>query len=354
MFMLRTQQLRLCCPSPLDAVEFLSLVKDSEESLAKWSDFPTDGLTPERVATYLRRRRSAFDLDKHYFYLVRVHATEMLVGVVELRFDTADGVARLAGWAHPSVEGNGYAMEGVLGLLRAAFASGRMSRVEYRCEPDNERSVALARRLGLVHEATLRGSTTRGGLRRDEMLFALVADDVATSAVAEARVRAWDALGRVVLDDLRAGPAISAHSEMWAQLAAQLRTLAPMDQASQAPHAALTVAMRCTSPDGELVQPVTLELADSPMGPWVVIRTIVPFRAALAERLALEHNATLAYGALCIEGGNFVMRHAGPLAGFVLGDITRVVSALAQEAVRLGSHASRTTFDVAAFAQYND
>ncbi|MGN6110385.1 MAG: hypothetical protein ACTHU0_35100, partial [Kofleriaceae bacterium] len=179
--------------------------------------------------------------------------------------------------------------------------------------------------------------------------FSLVAADLASSPAASIPVLAWDELGRVVVDDLPGASA--ARDDAWAQITTHLRALAPVEAERDG---SVTVAIRCSSPNGEVVQPVKLELGDSPMGPWVVVRTVVPAQAALVERHALEHNASLAYGALCLEDGDFVLRHTGPLASFHLGDLGRLVAAMAHEAARLGARAPRTPSDISAFELYRD
>jgi RimJ/RimL family protein N-acetyltransferase len=52
-----------------------------------------------------------------------------------------------------------------------------MTRVEWRTIPANERSTAVARRLGMTREGVLRASFPLGGTLHDTVVWALLADE---------------------------------------------------------------------------------------------------------------------------------------------------------------------------------
>jgi ribosomal-protein-serine acetyltransferase len=59
-------------------------------------------------------------------------------------------------WARTPYTGQGYVTETVRGLTNFAFHTLEAKRVEIRCDANNERSAAVARRAGFTHEGTLR------------------------------------------------------------------------------------------------------------------------------------------------------------------------------------------------------
>ena len=83
-------------------------------------------------------------------------------------------------WLRRSEEGHGYVSETVRLLARLAFETFGANRLDLRCDARNERSAAVARRLGFVQEATLRSNARdHFGTLRDTLLFALTSGDYA-------------------------------------------------------------------------------------------------------------------------------------------------------------------------------
>jgi RimJ/RimL family protein N-acetyltransferase len=78
-------------------------------------------------------------------------------------------------WLRTSETGKGYATEAVGGVARFAFETLSARRVEIRCDARNERSAAVARRLGFELEGTLRRDRLApDGSVSDTLVFARV------------------------------------------------------------------------------------------------------------------------------------------------------------------------------------
>ena len=81
-------------------------------------------------------------------------------------------------WLRQSEEGRGYMAETVTLLTRCCFTTLNANRLEIRCDTRNTRSANVPRRLGFVHEATLRNdSRATSGELRDTFVFALTPAD---------------------------------------------------------------------------------------------------------------------------------------------------------------------------------
>jgi len=86
---------------------------------------------------------------------------------------------------------------------------------------------------------------------------------------------------------------------------------------------------------------------------WVVAAArVAPAHAARAEDM-LRHNAALAVGAMCIEDGQLIIRHAAPLAGVDVAHTVRAVALLGKEAARLAA-ALGTTSGTNLFSNFAD
>jgi RimJ/RimL family protein N-acetyltransferase len=62
-------------------------------------------------------------------------------------------------WARTSQTGHGYITEAVNGVVRLAIDTLGANRLEIRCDTKNDRSAAVAKRVGFVLEGTLRCDT---------------------------------------------------------------------------------------------------------------------------------------------------------------------------------------------------
>lgn len=78
-------------------------------------------------------------------------------------------------WLRTSETGRGYATEAVAGVARFAFEILEARRVEIRCDVRNERSAAVARRLGFALEGRLRcDRRAPDGTVSDTLVFARI------------------------------------------------------------------------------------------------------------------------------------------------------------------------------------
>jgi len=77
-------------------------------------------------------------------------------------------------------DGQGYMTEGLRLVLREAFGPLDLHRVEANIQPDNERSIALAERIGFRREGYSPRYLKIGGRWRDHVRYAMLAEDFLT------------------------------------------------------------------------------------------------------------------------------------------------------------------------------
>jgi ribosomal-protein-alanine N-acetyltransferase len=164
-------------PTPADADEFIAAARASRPGLLPWVD-PAD--TAERFAAYLKRAAR----QDHECFLVRHQACAELVGFVNinsiLRGSFQSGYLGYGGFAAHA--GRGLMTAGVAAVIDVAFADLGLHRLEANIQPDNGRSLALVRRLGLRREGYSPQYLMVDGQWRDHERWAVCATDWRASA----------------------------------------------------------------------------------------------------------------------------------------------------------------------------
>ena len=89
----------------------------------------------------------------------------------------AKAAAVVGVWLAPEAVGRGLVTRAVRHMIDWAVGVRGMERVEWRTVPANERSVAVARRLGMTRDGVLRSAAPLGGTRHDLEVWALLASD---------------------------------------------------------------------------------------------------------------------------------------------------------------------------------
>ncbi len=92
-------------------------------------------------------------------------------------FSPATGSFEVGCWLEPGAEGHGHITAAVRVLLAYAFDGRGMHRAEWRCRSDNERSSAVARRLGMTLDGVLREAWPVGGVFHDKQVWSLLAGE---------------------------------------------------------------------------------------------------------------------------------------------------------------------------------
>jgi RimJ/RimL family protein N-acetyltransferase len=204
-YRIETARLSLRCWDLADAAELLEVILGDLDLLAPWLPWATRyPMSVESQMVELRRMRRRFDGDEDFCYGVFDKDGGRLVGGCGLHTRSGPGSRELGYWLRAARWGQGLATELGAALTRVAFEVDEVERVDLRCAPDNRRSARVAEKLGFRYEATLRRRFLPpggDGLKRDAMIWSLMADEMAGSPAAglAAGVRAFDGLGRPLL-----------------------------------------------------------------------------------------------------------------------------------------------------------
>jgi RimJ/RimL family protein N-acetyltransferase len=200
-YRIETDRLVVRCYQPSDAALLKAAIDASLDALRPW--MPWAHNEPQPVAekvSLLRQFRGRFDLGQDFVYGAFDRAETESLGSSGLHARLGPGAREIGYWVHAAHAGKGLATEIAGALTRTGFEIEQLHRIEIHCSPDNARSMAVARKLGYVHEATLRERFEQpDGSRRDTMIWTMFARDYPASPAAATRLRAFDVTGQPLL-----------------------------------------------------------------------------------------------------------------------------------------------------------
>ncbi len=197
-YRIQTRRLVLRCWNPTDAPLLATAIAESLDHLRPWVPWahqePQD---LQQKINLLRRFRAEFDRDENFVYGIFNLDESLVVGGTGLHPRVGKDAIEIGYWIHANHINQGYATEIATALTKVAFEVNKVTRVEIHCDPRNARSMAVPKKLGFVHEATLRKRLDdHEGQKQDQMIWSLLIDEYPKSPAVQAQIEAFDAVGR--------------------------------------------------------------------------------------------------------------------------------------------------------------
>ena len=153
--------------------ELIALMKVSRRALSPWVAPPASRAAFD---AYLRRSRRPTERA----FLVCRREDRAIIGVINVSqiFYGNFRSAYLGYYAGAPFMGQGYMSEGLRLVLRHAFGTLGLHRLEAACLPHNGPSARVLEKSGFRREGTARRYLKINGVWQDHLLFALLQDDV--------------------------------------------------------------------------------------------------------------------------------------------------------------------------------
>jgi ribosomal-protein-serine acetyltransferase len=177
-----------------DAAAFQAAIEESREHLRPWEWFGDAFHTIEQTQDWIIRRHAAWLLRDSFTCGIWQRATGRLLGNIELRVkEWRLPWFMLAYWVRKSAAGNGYVSEAVRLLTDYAFDGLGAKRVELGIDAKNQRSIAVAERLGFHLEGRLRSTGMENdGELVDNLCYSLTAADSRWAKRPMLTIAEWD------------------------------------------------------------------------------------------------------------------------------------------------------------------
>jgi len=196
-----TPRLVLRCWNPQDAPLLKNAVQANVDHLLPWLPFARN--EPEELQVKIERMRhwrSRFDSDGDYVYGIFNAEESRVVGGTGLHKRVGDQAFEIGYWIDQELINQGYATEVSAALVKTAFEIMGARRIEIHCDPLNHRSAAVPRKLGFIHEATLRERFPTSEIQwTDIMIWSIFAGDYPQSPAQQIKIQAFDSANRQIM-----------------------------------------------------------------------------------------------------------------------------------------------------------
>ncbi|MGX4732797.1 GNAT family N-acetyltransferase [Kitasatospora griseola] len=161
---------------PWQAEEFLAHIdraRATVDPFIPWATFSTD---LESARATLQRYADRQSSDSGRIYGIWLGGA-LVGGVMFVRFETGTGVCEIGAWTEPAGRGRGLVTAAVRRLLDYAFLERGLHRAEWWNSTVNPASRAVAQRLGMTLDGTMRQSTEHLGERLDLEVWSMLAPE---------------------------------------------------------------------------------------------------------------------------------------------------------------------------------
>jgi len=161
---------------PWQAAEFFVHIERAREHLNPWIGFADASPDLPSARAMLQRYADKQAADSGRIFGIW-RRNKLVGGCMFPHFDDQSGTCEIGVWTEPAGQGHGLITAAVGHLLDHALLERGLARAEWHCDPENERSWAVAKRLGMTAEGTFRSSQVRRGRRHDMQVWGILRDE---------------------------------------------------------------------------------------------------------------------------------------------------------------------------------
>jgi RimJ/RimL family protein N-acetyltransferase len=195
-----TERLVVRCYQPSDAKLLAESVTESLEHLKPWMPWAHDEPEPfVEKEKRMVRFRGMFDLNENFVYGIFNKEEAKLLGGTGLHPRLGDNELEIGYWIHKNHVRRGLVTESTAALIKVAFEIVHVHRIEIHCDPRNIASASVPRKLGFIHEGTLREKTPFLNRWSDSMVWGLLEKEYPNTPSVKAKIKVFDANGNPLL-----------------------------------------------------------------------------------------------------------------------------------------------------------
>lgn len=161
---------------PAHAEEYFALIDVNRQRLRRWFLWVDETTNPNDTREFVKNARRRWA--EHGDVTAGIRFQGRMAGFIGLHDIYArHGTASIGYWLGEEFEGRGLVTLGCKALLDHAFRTLHLNRVELQIESSNERSKAVALRLGFQYEGTLRQVARGSDGYEDHEVYSILRDE---------------------------------------------------------------------------------------------------------------------------------------------------------------------------------
>ena len=161
---------------PWMAEEFFAHIERGRATIDPWIPWASFSTDLDSARATLQRYADKQAADAGRIHGIWLEGT-LVGGVMFPRFDATTGNCEIGVWTEPAGEGHGLITAAAKLLVDYAFVERGMQRIEWITTPRNQRSSAVAQRLGMTLDGVLRKEFLHNGERLDSEVWSLLAEE---------------------------------------------------------------------------------------------------------------------------------------------------------------------------------
>lgn len=172
-----TKRLLIRRPEAGDGAELNAAVHETWEDLHEWMPWAMRRPNVEESEEVVRRAHAKFVQREDLMLFLFLKGAKTLVGGSGLhRIDWNVPSFDIGYWCRKRFQGEGYVTEAAAGVAEFAVRELAARRLVITCDVENEKSAAIARRVGFVQESLMRNARRHhlSGELRDTLVFSRV------------------------------------------------------------------------------------------------------------------------------------------------------------------------------------
>lgn len=167
------EKVALRLPEERFAGELLAVINRNRTDLEQWLPWAATTRTEEDIHSFVRHARSEFQVPQALHFTIFCEGKA--AGGCGLKIvDSAAGIGDIGYWLDRVWQGKGIITDCCRALIKYGFEWLNLNRIQIRCAPENARSTAVAKRLGLHYEGILRESLRVGDRLLDLQYYSIL------------------------------------------------------------------------------------------------------------------------------------------------------------------------------------
>ena len=170
------EDLFLKIPAIEDAQAIFAVIDKNREPLKEFLDWVDYVVTYKDTEKSIEERIENFNTKKEIAFIL--YYQNKPIGSVSLNsLNLRDKKSEVGFWIDFEFGGKGFMTQAVRSIMIYGFEVLGLHRIEIRCREDNIKSVAIAKRLGFILEATLRDAKVINGEYKNSLIFGMLENE---------------------------------------------------------------------------------------------------------------------------------------------------------------------------------